>query len=384
MCFDFVVDKNSTVRWSASRVGLRFGPPWPGFGAARLFRLSRRHEHWRTGLRLFEWGSFHLIQPYQWKMPLPQSIPDQLDTSVPSTSSAAQVTLGWLFPTPQARRRECSAASSNVLRRSGLMDPRFRFAMNLKGAPAMNLGEFARYRQKTNVGASLVVVAPLGQYDANKLINLGSNRWIVKPEVGLSRAFGRWVLDAYGGVWLFTPNSNFQGGTRKQDPLWTSPIPFELQFAPTSVGWLRHQLLRRRADHCRWCPALRSPAKFSRWGNGVRTPRPASFLEVRPTASAPSSLLAGTSNRCPWPTSISGALASNPRLMPFPCGPLLAGQDQVSLLNHETCGDRAESSTCSSPLAGEPGHCRSHRCRPICEPDRDRRPPKLFSVISPG
>jgi len=49
----------------------------------------------------------------------------------------------------------------------------------------MNLKEFASYRQKTNVGLSLVVSAPLGEYDKPKLINLGSNRWGFKSEVGL-------------------------------------------------------------------------------------------------------------------------------------------------------------------------------------------------------
>jgi hypothetical protein len=104
--------------------------------------------------------------------------------------------------------------------RSGFRDPQFRFAMNLHGAPAMSLKDFASYRQKTNLGFSLVVVAPLGEYDPEKLINLGSNRWAFKPEVGLSRAMGNWTLELYGNVWLFTTNDAFFGGkTREQDPI---------------------------------------------------------------------------------------------------------------------------------------------------------------------
>ena len=75
--------------------------------------------------------------------------------------------------------------------------------------------EFASYRQKSNIGASLIVMAPTGRYDPAKLINIGANRWSFKPEIGLSRAFRGLVLDAYLGIWLFTANNNFRGGKRK-------------------------------------------------------------------------------------------------------------------------------------------------------------------------
>lgn len=104
--------------------------------------------------------------------------------------------------------------------RSGLRDPVIRFAVNLYGTPAMKLKEFARSRQKTNVGMSLTVIAPLGQYDPAKLINVGANRWAWKPEMGLTQAYGRWTLELYAGAWLFTDNNNFYGGrTRSQDPI---------------------------------------------------------------------------------------------------------------------------------------------------------------------
>lgn len=109
-----------------------------------------------------------------------------------------------------------------AITRSGLPDPWLRFGINLVGAPAMDLKEFVNYRQKSNLGASLVVVAPIGQYDPNKLINIESNRWAFKPELGLSRAIGRSVLDFYAGAWLFTANDNFQGRIREQDPIGTT------------------------------------------------------------------------------------------------------------------------------------------------------------------
>jgi hypothetical protein len=104
--------------------------------------------------------------------------------------------------------------------RSGLRDPMLRLAVNLYGGPAMELKEFASYKPKTNVGASLRILAPLGQYDSSKIINLGSNRWSFKPEIGVTRALGKWSLELYAGVWLFTDNTDFIGGkTREQDPI---------------------------------------------------------------------------------------------------------------------------------------------------------------------
>jgi hypothetical protein len=85
----------------------------------------------------------------------------------------------------------------------------------------MRVREFIRAPRKTIFGTSLTVVAPSGQYYPTKLINLGTNRWGFKPEIGVAVPKGRWDVDAYLGVWLFTSNTNFYPGglTRSQDPV---------------------------------------------------------------------------------------------------------------------------------------------------------------------
>jgi|SRR5271165_100215 len=95
------------------------------------------------------------------------------------------------------------------LYRSGLLDSFFRFAVNIKGGPAMSAREYESWHQKTILGVSLKVVAPTGQYDPTKLINNGSNRWAFKPEFGYSERWGHWLVDAYGGAWFFTTNPEF-------------------------------------------------------------------------------------------------------------------------------------------------------------------------------
>jgi len=101
------------------------------------------------------------------------------------------------------------ADNETKLYRSGLLDSSFRFSVNLKGGPAMSAREYQSWRQKVILGLSLKVVAPTGQYDPTKLINIGSNRWGFKPEFGYSERWGHWVLDAYGGAWLYTTNPEY-------------------------------------------------------------------------------------------------------------------------------------------------------------------------------
>lgn len=117
--------------------------------------------------------------------------------------------------------------------RFGLGDPRLSLGINLYGAPAMTPQAHASYRMRTLVGASLTVAPPLGQYDDTQIINLGSNRWSVKPEVGLSRAAGRWVVEVMAGVWLFTDNPDFFAGhTREQDPIASVQAHLTYRFSP--------------------------------------------------------------------------------------------------------------------------------------------------------
>jgi hypothetical protein len=162
------------------------------------------------------------------------------DPSVPLTDVSAAVNAGTLFyaRTFALLGRSASAAvvlpyawgdvEGNVfeerrrVHRSGLADTRFRLAVNLVGGPALTPAAFAQRTPQTTLGASLVVVAPTGQYDPSKLVNIGANRWIFKPELGLSKPAGRFLFDVYAGAWLFADNPDYFGGShREQDPLLT-------------------------------------------------------------------------------------------------------------------------------------------------------------------
>lgn len=102
----------------------------------------------------------------------------------------------------------------------GLGDLTVRGSVNLMGGPALRLPQFRTYRQDLIVGGSLEIVAPTGQYDETKLVNLGANRWSIKPELGASKAFGALTLEFKSSVTWFTDNHDFLGGNSlAQKPL---------------------------------------------------------------------------------------------------------------------------------------------------------------------
>ena len=104
---------------------------------------------------------------------------------------------------------------------SGPGDPRLRLSVLLYGGPALSPGEFSGYTPDLIAGASLAVTAPLGQYDSDKLVNVGTNRWSFKPELGVSKTFGPLTLELDASVTFYTENDDFLGRrTLKRDPLY--------------------------------------------------------------------------------------------------------------------------------------------------------------------
>jgi hypothetical protein len=103
---------------------------------------------------------------------------------------------------------------------SGWGDLRGKLMVNVLGGPALKRREFAALRPDTVLGVSVEVMAPTGKYESTKPVNVGANRWSIKPEVGFSRTHGHWYVEVYAGVWFFGDNTNFNGGQlREQAPM---------------------------------------------------------------------------------------------------------------------------------------------------------------------
>lgn len=110
---------------------------------------------------------------------------------------------------------------------AGFGDARMRLSINLKGAPSMDRAQLRELtlNPKTIVGVSLWVQAPTGDYDPDRYINIGTNRWSVKPAIGVIWPIrSGWLFEAEAGVWLFGDNDDFVGQTREQDPIVSTEV----------------------------------------------------------------------------------------------------------------------------------------------------------------
>jgi len=104
--------------------------------------------------------------------------------------------------------------------RTGFGDPLVRLGVNFIGAPALYGREYAGFNEKFVAGASFQMRIPLGQYEANRIVNLGTNRWAFKPNIGAAMNLGKWVIETSIGAWFFTRNDDFFGG----NSLWQRPL----------------------------------------------------------------------------------------------------------------------------------------------------------------
>src|SRR5215204_650198 len=131
-----------------------------------------------------------------------------------------QTNVGVFIPYVYGKVKGTVFEEQREVTRSGLGDIRIRFTQMLTGSPALKPKEFASFKRKTLIGTSLSVIVLSLKNKPRRLVNIGSNRWAFKPEVGISKPLGRWTLELAGGAWLFTPNNDFFGGRRReQKPL---------------------------------------------------------------------------------------------------------------------------------------------------------------------
>ena len=110
-------------------------------------------------------------------------------------------------------------------RRSGFMDPMVTMHIGLVGAPALKLAEFVKYPKAFQMVAIVGTSIPVGTYDSDRLINLGTNRWSFRTGVGTVFPFGekkRTALEMSNNLYLFTANNDVSGPAeeREQDPLY--------------------------------------------------------------------------------------------------------------------------------------------------------------------
>jgi hypothetical protein len=107
---------------------------------------------------------------------------------------------------------------------SGFIDPSIALHANIFGAPALRADQFRSVVPQTFMSFHLTINAPLGSYNPNAAVNMGSNRWAYTPVLNLSITSDKGVswIDLYAGGRFYSNNNAFLGGNQlAQRPLTT-------------------------------------------------------------------------------------------------------------------------------------------------------------------
>lgn len=150
-------------------------------------------------------------------------------------------TVSLLVPYSIADWNGLLSGESTSVNRTGFADPRLRASLILKGPPAGNAAEIRQYRLDnpvfTSIGVSMAIWIPIGEYFEDKLLNLGGNRFVFRPQVGMIHYWGKWSFELTGSVFIYTRNTEFfNNSDRAQRPTFAMQSHLVKQFNKGS--WL--------------------------------------------------------------------------------------------------------------------------------------------------
>ena len=107
----------------------------------------------------------------------------------------------------------------------GYGDPMLEFGVNVIGPSAiMNIPDMIRYEPKFSLDLIADLYFPVGEYDNERALNIGQNRWYGRVGAPIVWQFGAWVpgqrttLEALPSLWMYGDNTDFVGKTLSTDP----------------------------------------------------------------------------------------------------------------------------------------------------------------------
>jgi hypothetical protein len=110
---------------------------------------------------------------------------------------------------------------SGTKHNGGRGDTQLIIAHNFFGGPALTKEEFASWTPGTFFSGALTLVTPTGDYDKKRIINIGANRWVVKPELAFGTPIGPTWLEFNTYVSLYGKNNDYIGDNKlEQKPLY--------------------------------------------------------------------------------------------------------------------------------------------------------------------
>ena len=109
---------------------------------------------------------------------------------------------------------------------SGYADPSVQLDVNLFGTPKLPaIFSYMNYEPTWTLDAAFMLGVPLGQYDADKVVNLGLNRFYGRLAFPFKYHFGVFSrgymssLEIVPSIWIFTENDDFMGQSLQNDPM---------------------------------------------------------------------------------------------------------------------------------------------------------------------
>ena len=128
---------------------------------------------------------------------------------------------------------------------SGFSDPDIQLVVNLFGTPPLKSNvDLLNYEPTWSLAVAVMLAFPIGEYENDKLVNIGLNRWYGRVALPFKWHFGVFSpgymssFELIPAVWLFAENDDFLGKKLENDPLWSLEAHLTHDFAPGFFGSL--------------------------------------------------------------------------------------------------------------------------------------------------
>jgi len=128
---------------------------------------------------------------------------------------------------------------------SGFADPTAQLVVNLFGTPPLKANfDLIDYEPTWTLDTAVMLGVPIGEYDDDKLVNMGLNRWFGRIAFPFKYHFGAFTpgyrssLEVTPSVWLFAENDDFMGQKLENDPMWQLEAHLTHDFTPSFFGSL--------------------------------------------------------------------------------------------------------------------------------------------------
>ena len=123
--------------------------------------------------------------------------------------------------------------------RTDIGDPRFRLSATLfdSSTQSSETSDDSKEIGTTVVGAAISVTVPWGEYYDEKLLNIGTNRYTIRPQIGVVHTRGPWSYELTGSIFFFTDNDRFYNGNKlEQDHFYAVQTHIIRVFSPGVWG----------------------------------------------------------------------------------------------------------------------------------------------------